>query len=152
MYDDVNLFFGEEAKENFWDLYKSERRFKDFDEHDQIADPRFAYLKACDDLKVFPKARMIIRDQKTTHLDYSNYILLNKTALAVAESIKRYTLPIESINFINNGLRSKECVILVDSLQRHYAKLSILKLSKNKLGLEGAKHLALAIKSMKELS
>lgn len=30
-YDDVNLFFGEEAKENFWDLYKSERRFKDFD-------------------------------------------------------------------------------------------------------------------------
>jgi hypothetical protein len=30
-YDDVNLFFGEEAKENFWDLYKSERRFKDYD-------------------------------------------------------------------------------------------------------------------------
>jgi hypothetical protein len=32
LYDDVNLFFGEEAKENFWDLYKSERRFKDFNQ------------------------------------------------------------------------------------------------------------------------
>lgn len=30
-YDDANLYFGEEAKENFWDLYKSERRFKDYD-------------------------------------------------------------------------------------------------------------------------
>jgi hypothetical protein len=30
-YDDPNLFFGEEAKDNFWSLYKSERRFKDFD-------------------------------------------------------------------------------------------------------------------------
>jgi hypothetical protein len=30
-YEDFNLFFGEEAKENFWDLYKSERRFKDYD-------------------------------------------------------------------------------------------------------------------------
>ena len=30
-YEDVSLFFGEEAKENFWDLYKSERRFKDYD-------------------------------------------------------------------------------------------------------------------------
>jgi hypothetical protein len=31
-YDDPNIFFGEEAKDNFWDLYKSERRFKDFEE------------------------------------------------------------------------------------------------------------------------
>lgn len=73
-------------------------------------------MKACNELKVFPKARMIIREEKTNHLDYSNYILLNKTALAVAESIKRYVLPIESINFVNNGLKSKECIILIDSL------------------------------------
>jgi hypothetical protein len=32
LYDDASLFFGEEAKENFWDLYKSERRFKDFNQ------------------------------------------------------------------------------------------------------------------------
>lgn len=60
-YEDPTLFFGEEAKDNFWNLYKSERRFKDFNvENDEINDPRFAYLKTCKDLKVFPKARMII--------------------------------------------------------------------------------------------
>lgn len=31
-YDDPNIFFGEEAKDGFWDLYKSERRFKDYDQ------------------------------------------------------------------------------------------------------------------------
>lgn len=31
-YEDADLYFGEEAKENFWDLFKSERRFKDFDQ------------------------------------------------------------------------------------------------------------------------
>jgi hypothetical protein len=30
-YEDPDLYFGEEAKDNFWSLYKSERRFKDFD-------------------------------------------------------------------------------------------------------------------------
>lgn len=64
-YEDADLYFGEEAKENFWDLYKSDRRFKDFDqETDEIKDPRFAYLKVCKDLKVYPKARMVIRKDK----------------------------------------------------------------------------------------
>jgi hypothetical protein len=62
-YDDTNLYFGDEAKEGFWDLYKSDRRFKDFDqENDEIKDPRFAYLQMCKELKVFPKARMVIRE------------------------------------------------------------------------------------------
>ena len=30
-FEDADLYFGEEAKENFWDLYKSDRKFKDFD-------------------------------------------------------------------------------------------------------------------------
>lgn len=30
-YEDPMLYFGEEAKDNFWNLYKSERRFKDYD-------------------------------------------------------------------------------------------------------------------------
>jgi hypothetical protein len=77
-------------------LYKSDRRFKDFDrENDEIKDPRFAYLQ---------------------NIDYSNYSLLNKTAVAVAEAIKRYSLPIESINLTNNGLKYKECIELIDSL------------------------------------
>jgi hypothetical protein len=41
---------------------------------------------------------------------------LNKTAVAVAEAIKRYSLPIESINLTNNGLKYKECIELIDSL------------------------------------
>lgn len=53
---------------------------------------------------------------------------------------------------MNNGLKAKECIVLVDSLQRHYSKLSILNLSKNKMGQDGAKHLAEAVKSMKVLS
>lgn len=140
------MFFGEEAKDSFWNLYKSERKFKDYDElSDEIHDPRFAYLKTCKDLKVNPKARMIIRDQKTTCFDFSNYSLLNKSALAVGEAIKRYTLPIEQVKLVNNGLRSKDCILLIDSLQRHYVKLSVLNLAKNRLGCEGAKHLASAI-------
>lgn len=80
-YDNPGLYFGEEAKENFWELYKSDRRFKDYDaETDKINDPRFAYLKVCDQLKVIPKARMLIRSKKTSHIDYSNYALLNKSA------------------------------------------------------------------------
>jgi hypothetical protein len=95
-YEDSSLYFGEEAKDNFWNLYKSDRRFKDFDAlTDEIHDPRFAYLKSCKDLKVNTKARMIIRDQKTTCFDFSNYSLLNKSAVAIGEAIKRYVLPIE---------------------------------------------------------
>jgi hypothetical protein len=59
---------------------------------------------------------MIIREKKTNHIDYSNYQLLNKTAVAVAEAIKRYSLPVESINLTNNGLKYKECIVLIDSL------------------------------------
>ncbi len=98
-YQDDALFFGESALDNFWELYKSDRRFKDFDEtSDEISDPRFAYLKMCKDLQVYPKARMIIREKKTTYIDFSNYCMLGKSAVAVAEAIKRYALTIESIN------------------------------------------------------
>lgn len=32
-FEDPTLYFGEEAKDNFWSLYKSERKFKDYDAH-----------------------------------------------------------------------------------------------------------------------
>lgn len=61
-YDDPKYYFGDEAKEEFWDLYKSERKFKDYNTGtDEIKDPRFAYLKSCKELKVYPKASMLIR-------------------------------------------------------------------------------------------
>ena len=70
----------------------------------------------------------------------------------MSEVIKRYALPIESFNLCNNGLRSKECILLVDSLQRHFPKLGTLNISQNKIGIEGAKHLANNIKNLKILT
>ena len=31
--DNPDIYFGEKAKDKFWDFYKSERRFKDFNLH-----------------------------------------------------------------------------------------------------------------------
>ena len=39
--DNPDLYFGEVAVNNFWDFYKSERKFKDFEtEKMDIKDPR----------------------------------------------------------------------------------------------------------------
>lgn len=39
--DDPSLYFGEKAKDSFWDFYKSDRKFKDFDlAQNPIEDPR----------------------------------------------------------------------------------------------------------------
>jgi len=152
-YEDPSLFFGDDAKEEFWDLYKSERRFKDYNIGiDEIKDPRFAYLKCCKELMVYPKARMLIREKKTNHLDYSNLVLLNKSAVAVAEGIKRYSLPVESITLSNNGLKPKECTLMIESFSKHYGMIQSLTISKNKMGLEGAKFLAHSLPEMKILS
>jgi len=43
-FEDPKFYFGDDAREEFWDLYKSERRFKDQGVEDEIKDPRFAYL------------------------------------------------------------------------------------------------------------
>lgn len=40
-----SLLVGSRAKQKFWNLYKSERKFKDFDpEQESASDPRFAYF------------------------------------------------------------------------------------------------------------
>ena len=154
-YQNPKLYFGEEAKEDFWELYKSERRFKDYDvENGEIKDPRFAYLQTCKELKVHPKARMLIRDvkyEKSNNLDYSNMQLLNKSAVAVAEAIKRYQLPVDAITLSNNGLKPKECTLMIESFQKHFGQIQSLTISKNKMGYEGAKYFANAIPEMKIL-
>lgn len=105
--DKEKNYFGQRAKERFWKLYKSDRTFKDqFKE--EIKDPRFAYIKTCHDLKMLPKAGMVIRSAKTTHLSYANLGLLQKNSVAVAESLKRYPLEIEALDFTGNGIRPKE--------------------------------------------
>ena len=43
--DNPDIYFGEKAKDKFWDFYKSERRFKDFNKTpSEIEDPRQAYF------------------------------------------------------------------------------------------------------------
>jgi hypothetical protein len=100
-------YFGDDAKHKFWDLYKSNRAFKDHPK-DDVQDPRFAYMKVCHELKMLPKARMIIRKEKTSSLSFRYFGLFNKNAAAVAESLKRYPLEIEELDFTGNGIKSKE--------------------------------------------
>ena len=44
-FDKQDLLVGSHAKKKFWELYKSDRSFKDFNpEKDETNDPRFAYF------------------------------------------------------------------------------------------------------------
>lgn len=44
-FDKQEHLVGSRARQNFWDLYKSERAFKDFKPlEEETADPRFAYF------------------------------------------------------------------------------------------------------------
>ena len=61
-------------------------------------------------------------------------------------------MTIESINLTNNGLKSKDSVILIQAMERHFPKLSEISIAKNKIGLEGAKCLAEHLKDMKQLA
>jgi hypothetical protein len=79
--DDPDLYFGEKAVDKFWDFYKSDRKFKDFtQESDEIVDPRQAYIQTCTDLKVFPSAKLLIRDTSSPIIEYSNILLLDKSS------------------------------------------------------------------------
>jgi hypothetical protein len=63
---------------------------------------------------------MLIREKKSNHLDYSNFMLLSKSAVAVSEAIKRYSLPVDTITFSNNGMKPRECTLIIESFTRHY--------------------------------
>ena len=79
--DDPDLYFGKVGVTNFWDFYKSERKFKDFEtEKEDIRDPRQAYFQTCNSLKVFPQAKLIIRDRSSPNVEYENVSLLNKSS------------------------------------------------------------------------
>ena len=79
--EDPELYFGEQGVNKFWDFYKSERKFKDFTEdRKDILDPRQAYFQTCDDLMVYPRAKLIIRDNTSPIIEYSNVLLLDKSS------------------------------------------------------------------------
>lgn len=70
-------------------------------------------------------------------LDYSNYSLMKKNANAVSEALKHYPLPISSINLHNNAIKSKEAILLLNSLEAKMEKLQEINLSDNKVGVGG---------------
>lgn len=70
---------------------------------------------------------------------------------AIAESIKRYNYEVKQIRFVNNSMRVKDTVVIMDSIERHLPNLIVLNISKNEMGLEGGKHLANLISKMQKL-
>lgn len=71
--DQSKVLYGHEARTQFWHLYKSERKFKDFDTRsDWSKDPRFAYFQECNNANILPRSRQIIKETETTCLDYTN--------------------------------------------------------------------------------
>lgn len=64
---------GSRAKQKFWDLYKSERKFKDFDPNmNENKDPRFAYLQTCKEKNCLPKANLLIKETDNPVIDFTN--------------------------------------------------------------------------------
>lgn len=64
---------GNRAKQNFWDLYKSQRVFKDYNpEKDSVSDPRFAYFQTCRQMNVQPRAGLLIKEKENPMIDFTN--------------------------------------------------------------------------------
>ena len=101
---------GSRAKQKFWDLYKSDRKFKDFNpDEDVCADPRFAYFQTCKERNCLPRASLLIKDTENPVIDFTDKFLSTQQAAAsVAEAVKRYTFPVLAIIFQNNSLRPRE--------------------------------------------
>lgn len=52
---------------------------------------------------------------------------------------------------MNNSIRARDAITIIDSIERHMVSLVSLNLSKNDLGVEGGKHLARNLPKMKKL-
>lgn len=78
------------GRTKFWELYKSDRRFKDATENSN-SDPRYSYFQECKNLHINPRASQIIRDKESPIIEYTNQFLNSATSVkAIAEAIKRY--------------------------------------------------------------
>lgn len=54
-FDQPNLLVGAQGRNNFMELFKSERKLKDFNErHDVTKDPRFTYFEQCKQYNMIP--------------------------------------------------------------------------------------------------
>ena len=112
-----SLLVGSRAKQKFWNLYKSERKFKDFDpELETATDPRFAYFQTCKNENCLPRAALLIKDTENPVIDFTNkYLATPMAANSVAEAVKRYTFPVLAVIFVNNSLKPRESLTIMES-------------------------------------
>ena len=125
------LLVGSRAKQKFWDLYKSERKFKDFDPmNDTTQDPRFAYFQTCKENNCLPRSGLLIKDTENPVIDYTNkFLATTQAASSVAEAVKRLSFPILAVIFVNNSLRPRESRLIMESFQHQVGTLNTLNLS-----------------------
>lgn len=72
----------------------------------------------------------------------------------MSESIKRLTLPIETVLFVKNCLASRDAALILDSFSLHYQSLKKLSFAGNSIGVAGCQRLSdicSAMKCLKEL-
>lgn len=135
-------------------MYKSDRTFKDYEDKTDILDPRFAYLKTCKDMKILPKARMVIKkdvEDENKYLSFANFRLSGESVKAVTESLKRYPIEVEAIDFTNNTLKPRETELIIESMSKHYESIRILSLANNRIGVKGARAVGQMIPQLKSI-
>ena len=134
-------------------MYKSDRKFKDFDpESETSVDPRFAYFQTCKTENCLPRASLLIKDTENPVIDFTNKFLSTpQAAHSVAEAVRRYTFPVLAVIFVNNSLRPREARVIMESFQHHIGTLTTLNLSQNNLSLQGAEYLASVIPQMRSI-
>ena len=144
-------------------MSRNSRTFKDVQENIDYEDPRFAYLKTCKEFNILPKASHIIGLQPSNiytiyiyiyiyigrDFNYSNKGLGHKSCKAVADSIKKFQIPMERVNFCNNQIRSIESNLLLSALTAHFSSITNLNFSNNRMGISGTKELGSKLKLMK---
>ena len=56
------------------------------------------------EMGVFPRAKLLIKDENSPVLEYKNVSLLDKSSIAVAKAIKLYPTQLDKVVFNNNGI------------------------------------------------
>ena len=99
-----------------------------------------------------PRAALLIKDTENPVIDFTNkYLATPQAANSVAQAVKRYTFPVLAVIFVNNSLKPRESLVIMESFQHHIATITTLNLSNNNLSLQGADYLASVIPNMRSI-
>ena len=150
-FDTQALLVGSSAETKFWELYKSERKFKDNADASQ-SDPRYAYFERCKQMHINPRASQVIKNDQSPVISHVNKFLNSATSVkAVCEAIKRYAYPVTQVVFVNNSLRPRDTKLIVESIERHMPTMELLNFTQNEFGPEGGKNIAANLGKMNNL-